>query len=64
MGPKVPWKVRPAAIGSEVLRIVKLQFHANCNNLIRFCGAEATTPTRQPREVRSLQAERASKIEL
>jgi hypothetical protein len=52
-------------MGPEVHgKVVKLQFHANCNHLIRFCGVNAITSTRQPGEVGSLQAERASKIEL
>jgi hypothetical protein len=36
LGPKGPWKVRPAAIKSEVLRIVNSQFRASCDNLMSF----------------------------
>jgi hypothetical protein len=43
LGPKGPWKVRLAAIKSEVLRIVKPEFCASCDNLMSFCGANATT---------------------
>jgi hypothetical protein len=43
LGPKGLWKVRLAAIGSEVLRIVKPQFRASCDNLMSVCGANATT---------------------